>query len=99
MRYITLATADGRGMSVAAYVYGDWAAHMRSWPDPGWRVTHVPTGLSTAELADDLSRGDAFAIAVSLGSRRISPRFVDTVRILPEDRQLIEAAHAEVLGG
>lgn len=89
---------------LTADVRGEWAAH-RNPNGAGWRVSHVPTGRSLATLADDLTHRDATRI-VHLIARAVpvlriqvtDPRADDGAVAHDEDRRIIEAIVAEVVG-
>lgn len=68
-------------VSVDAFVRGEWAAHeltdimirkMGADPIGGWRVSHVRSGLSIAQLADDLTSYEAREICRALADAGVA---------------------------
>lgn len=96
---ISLALSNGQRQVIHAYVRGDWAAHMTlTLEAQGYCVTHVPSGHSTVHYSDDMQKYDAIAIAELLDSMELEIP-ADVTATSRETLRLIEAAHAEVLGG
>lgn len=92
-----------------AYVFGEWAAHpVMSYRigASGWRISHAPTGIGTWNLCDELDRGDAIRIARELSNRvpslsltKCKPRCSGAAPVkMPDEREIIVATFAEVLG-
>lgn len=69
---IILHRDDGSSTSVLADVHGQWASHPNT-DGPGWRVSHVPTGMNLAQLVDELDEATAKQLAGELDAR--APRF------------------------
>jgi hypothetical protein len=79
---------------VYAWVYGQWAAHHRH-DGHGWRVTHVPSGLTTSEIADSLEEPTAMLVAEELSQRLPVLRFAD--RVSADDAAMLRTVFAELV--
>jgi hypothetical protein len=90
----------GQPLSVPAFVFGQWAAHLAPWGNHhGYRVSHVPTGMSLASFADDMTKKDAIDLARHLHTRmRSTFAFGGQVPDIVDERRLIvEALVGEAL--
>lgn len=83
---------------IIADVFGAWAAHpCRSLRlDPGWSVTHVPSGQKLG-CCDDVSERDAKTIAAALSKRIPSIKVKDHCLVDVDDEHVILATVAECL--
>lgn len=93
MTTITITTFAGPH-TLQAHVFGQWAAHP-SHDGPGWRVTHVPSGLGTQQIADNLHEVTALTIAESL-SRHL-PNLLFRERLAEIDVATLRQVFAEVV--
>ncbi len=95
-RMFWLATLHG-ATRVRAEVFGDWCVHLVSAIESntscrGYRVSHVPTGRSIGEAADDMDIADARAVAQSLDDTGFDP-------IGPDAKYIACAIIGEALAG
>ena len=96
--YVTLAYNDVMSSRMPAVLFGIWAVHRCPHepdnPDAiGWRITHAPSGMNLALLADAMAFRDACRIAALLNHHL--PDL--TVDASDEDKRIVEATFAEVL--
>lgn len=91
-KFVYLTWSDGISFPFQALVVGAWCVHeVPLFSSSGYRVSHVATGLGLLHMADGLSRRDAMDIAKLLSERLPG-------KLAGDDRYIIEAAVAEVLG-
>lgn len=98
---IQVATTTGTDL-VYAWVFGDWAAHLRVGHSACWQVTFVPSGLNVFDALQDISPAEAKAIARALNRRapasEVRPVFGTADGLDADWLGVVAATAAEVLG-
>lgn len=94
---------------VDAHIFGDWVAHrIPDFDDSslhaknGWRVAHRHSGAAIASLVDDLTEGDAIAIAKALNRQlpdfpKVTAEDARRGDVMPPWGYIVQAVVAETL--